>query len=84
MKPLPTGRHVPSADDDSELASFQRRAEEVMGYSMVDTNLFQAHEQYERRWPGPDGPIDHLRWLVRRGDKQTQEAIDLGRKGGAK
>lgn len=75
---LPTARHVPSPEhEESELHGFHRRAAESAGYSMTDTDAFSAREQYAKNFPG--GPEQHLRELVRRSNKSTQEAIDLAK-----
>lgn len=68
-------------ESDDELSQIHERAAQTMGYSMHDTDLFQAREQYERRFPGPDGPERHLSELIRRSEKQTDESIALGKAG---
>ena len=78
---LPTARHVPSPDEESELHSFHRRAAESAGYSMENTDAFDTRGQYAQNFPGDLGPEQHLSRLIRNAEKQTQDAIDLGRKG---
>lgn len=79
-RPLPTGRHVP-CETDNELNEIHARAAKVMGYSMVETDLFDARRQYAQNYPGDDGPERHLKELIRRSERQMDESIALGRKG---
>lgn len=69
-------------DDDAE--PMRQRAAETMGYSMTDCDAFEARRQYAQNWPGEHGPENHLKFLIRRSERQMDEAIALGRTGGKK